>query len=188
MGFLDSIRALLGGKPPAPTSPSKPTKTRVTFRAEVVSEPRESAYLAQEDHARLLQPNADGLAPVHLVRRGRALWLAEDTTGKLINVDNRSLRRLGVWGVKVRGTSYYKGKPRLGDAHLVREPDNPHDPNAVAIHVNGQIIGHYNKGMASGLAKLVDAGEPLEATVIATDPAKVLAARPEVLAHLRRYL
>lgn len=189
MGLLDSIRALLGNKPPAPTSASSQPTTRVTFRAEVVTgEPQESSYLAQEDHARLLQPNADGLAPLHFVRRNGALWLAEDTTGKLLNVDNRYLRRLGIWGVKVRGRRYYDGTPRLGPADLAREPDNPHDANAVAIHVDGRIIGHYNKGMAPGLAKLLDAGESLEAVVISTDPAKVLAARPEVLAHLRRRL
>lgn len=50
------------------------------------------------------------------------------------------------------------------------------------------MIGYYNKGMTPGLAKLLDAGEPMEATVISTDPAKVLAARSEVLAHLRRRL
>ncbi|MBN8206996.1 hypothetical protein JF550_13665 [Microbacterium esteraromaticum] len=188
MGLLDSIRALLGAKPPAPTAPSSPPTTRVAFRAEVVREPQESAYLDQEDHARLLQPGADGLAPLHFVRRNGALWLAEDTTGKLLNVDNRYLRRLGIWGVKVRGRTLYGGAQRLGPADLIREPDNPHDANAVAIHVEGRMIGYYNKGMAPGLAKLLDAGEPLEAVVISTDPAKVLAARPEVLAHLRRRL
>lgn len=188
MGFFDSIRAVLAGKPPAPTSPGSPPHARVTFRAEVVREPHESAYLGQEDHARLLQPTADGLAPLHFVRRDGALWLAEDTTGKLINVDNRALRRLGIWGVKVRGRSLYSGAQRLGPADLIREPDNPYDSNAVAIHVDGHMIGYYNKGMAPALAKLLDAGEPLEATVISTDPAKVLAARPEVLAHLGRRL
>lgn len=83
---------------------------------------------------------------------------------------------------------YYHGTARLGPAALVREPDNPHDRNAVAIYVDGRIIGHFNRGMAPGLSKLLDAGEPLQAAVISTDPTKVLAARPEVLAHLRRNL
>lgn len=59
MGLLDSIRALLGGAPPqptrriAPTSPIPPTpKSRVTFRAEVVSEPHERSYLGLEDLGR----------------------------------------------------------------------------------------------------------------------------------------
>ncbi|MFB8189078.1 HIRAN domain-containing protein [Microbacterium sp. NPDC055988] len=195
MGLLNSIRALLGGTPPppaqrsAPMSPAPSTpKAQFTFSAEVVTEPHERSYLGQDDLTRLLKPNADGLAPVHFIRRGDALWLAEDTTGKLINLDARGLRRLGIWGVKVRGRSLYDGAQRLGPADLIREPDNPHDPNAVAIHVDGHMIGYYNKGMAPGLAKLLDAGEPIEATVISTNPAKVLAARSEVLAHLRRHL
>lgn len=87
MGLLNSIRALLGGTPPqpaqrsAPMSPAPPTpKAQFTFRAEVVTEPHERSYLGPDDLARLLKPNADGLAPVHFIRRGDALWLAEDTT------------------------------------------------------------------------------------------------------------
>ena len=195
MGFFDSIRALLGTPPPppprsAPVSPTpQPTpQPRVAFRGDVSRGSHERSYLKQEDITRLLKPNADGLAPLHFVRRGGALWLAEDTTGKLVNLDARGLRRLGIWGVKVRGRSLYSGAQRLGPADLVREPDNPHDSNAVAIHVDGHMIGYYNKGMTPGLAKLLDAGEPLEAIVVSTDPAKVLSARPEVLAHLRRQL
>jgi len=187
MGFLDSIRALLGSKPPAPISPSSPTKTRVTFRAEVVSGPRESAYLAQEDHARLLQRNTDGLAPVHFVRRNGALWLAEDTTGKLLNVDNRYLRRLGIWGVKVRGKRYYDGEARIGPASLVRA-EQPARRQRRRRPRRWPDDRPLQQGHGPALTKLLDAGEPREATVISTDPAKVLTAHPEVLAHLRRHL
>ncbi|WP_270365327.1 HIRAN domain-containing protein [Microbacterium algeriense] len=189
MGLLKSIREVLGigsrgpGEAPARRPPD------VTYRAELVSaqhEGYESVYLSTERQAELLAPRADGLPPLHLVRHAGALWLAEDTTGKLINVDNRYLRRLGIFGVKVRGTPYYTGRARLGPAALVREPDNPHDPNAVAIHVGGEMLGHYNKGMARSLAKRLDAGEPLQAVVISTDPAKVISAPSDILRHLYR--
>ena len=131
MGLLNSIREVLGigsrgpGEAPARRPPD------VTYRAELVGaqhEGYESVYLSTERQAELLAPRADGLPPLHLVRHAGALWLAEDTTGKLINVDNRYLRRLGIFGVKVRGTRYYTGRARLGPAALVREPDNPPRP------------------------------------------------------------
>jgi len=189
MGLLNSIREVLGIASASPGEAPAPRPPDVTYRAELVTSQHEgydSVYLSTERQAELLVPRADGLPPLHLVRHAGALWLAEDTTGKLINVDNRYLRRLGIFGVKVRGTRYYTGRARLGPAALVREPDNPHDPNAVAIHVGGEMLGHYNKGMARSLAKRLDAGEPLQAAVISTDPAKVISAPSDILRHLYR--
>ncbi|WP_136024845.1 HIRAN domain-containing protein [Microbacterium sp. K27] len=192
MGFIDAVRGVLGMAPVRQSEPERPS-TRVsspartaTPHARTSGATHESAYLPEEDHARLLQPGHDGLPPLALVRRNGALWLAETSTGKLINVDNRYLRRLGIFGVKVRGTRYYNGTAKLGPAELVREPDNPHDPNAIAIHVDGEMLGHYNKGTARSLAKRLDAGEPLQAMVISADPAKVIAAPTEILRHLYR--
>lgn len=189
MGLLSSIREVLGIASVSRREAPAQRPPVVTRSAEVVTaqpEGYESVYLSTERQAELLVPRADGLPPLHLVRHAGALWLAEDTSGKLINVDNRYLRRLGIFGVKVRGTRYYNGTARLGPAELVREPDNPHDPNAVGIHVGGEMLGHYNKGMARSLAKRLDMGEPLQAMVISTDPAKVISAPSDVLRHLYR--
>ncbi|WP_372967250.1 HIRAN domain-containing protein [Microbacterium sp.] len=189
MGLLNSIREVLGIASVSPGEAPAQRRPVVTYRSELVAAPPEgyeSVYLPTERQAELLVPRADGLPPLHLVRHVGALWLAEDTTGKLINVDNRYLRRLGIFGVKVRGTHYYTGRAKLGPAALVREPDNPHDPNAVAIHVGGEMLGHYNKGTARSLAKRLDAGEPLQAVVISTDPAKVISAPSDILRHLYR--
>lgn len=192
MGFIDAVRSVLGM---APVQQSAPERSAAQFGSparKATPAPRatetvhESAYLPEEKHAQLLQPGHDALPPLRLVRRNGALWLAENSTGKLINVDNRYLRRFSIFGVKVRGTRYYNGTARLGPAELSREPDNPHDPNAVAIHIGGEMLGHYNKGMARSLAKRLDAGEPLHAMVISTDPAKVIAAPTEILRHLYR--
>lgn len=196
MGILDSLRAAFGGKPntrptPPQSTESPPRRVAVSARVERSSGPPvgyESPYLPSDRHAELLVPRPDGLPPLHLSRYRGALWLTEDTTGKLVNAKSRSLRSLGIWGATVRGTDHYDAKARLGTAELVREPDNPFDANAVAVHVGGKIIGHFNKQKAAALAKVLDAGEQLEATIISADPAKVLAARPEVLAHLRRHL
>lgn len=52
---------------------------------------------------------------------------------------------------------------------LIRNPDNPHDPNAVEVHVpalteNG-FIGHFGRDNARPIAALLDSGERLSASV-----------------------
>ena len=61
--------------------------------------------------------------------------------------------------VRVVGTSHYQDAllelaPRTADeevrvekvALLVPEPDNPHDANAIAIHVDGRLVGYLARG------------------------------------------
>lgn len=139
----------------------------------------ESRYLAH-DQAHLLAPRADGDLPLRLDGE----WLVEKSTGLRVNVDNRALRRLGIWGVKLRGTRYYPAVPHLGAVDLVREPNNPHDPNAVAVTQDGVMLGHYNRGMAPGLAKVIDSGSELSAILVSLSPLKVVAAAPDVLSKL----
>lgn len=53
-------------------------------------------------------------------------------------------------------------------AVLVREPDNPHDPNAVAIHIPAAEIGHIGhlpRALAARLAVEMDAGTPWQCEV-----------------------
>ena len=60
--------------------------------------------------------------------------------------------------VRVVGTSHYQDAllalaPREGDeevrveklATLVREPDNPHDPDAIAVHIDGRLVGYLSR-------------------------------------------
>ncbi len=61
----------------------------------------------------------------------------------------------------------------------VREPENPHDPNAINIHVkkyNGETksIGYVNRGLAADLSKQIDAGKELviQDFVVLGDPTK----------------
>ena len=57
--------------------------------------------------------------------------------------------------VRVVGTSHYQDAllelaPRTADeevrvntiADLVPEPDNPHDPDAIAVHIDGKLVGY----------------------------------------------
>lgn len=148
-------------------------------------------YLPSEHFDSLLTPNAEGLPPLYLKWHNGALWLAEETTGLLVNVGNRSLRKLGIWSVSIRGSKYYpQDSTRIGPATLVREPDNPHDKNAVAVDCGGTIIGHYNKQMAVGLARALDGGATLDCYIVSVgpdNPIKAIAAESSTMAHLFRH-
>lgn len=45
-----------------------------------------------------------------------------------------------------------------GSASAQREPQNPHDPNAIAIVLQGRKLGHVDRANAAVIAPLIDAG------------------------------
>lgn len=49
-------------------------------------------------------------------------------------------------------------RPRYGGTTylLVREPENPHDANAVAVYGRGRKVGHLSAAKAAGLAPILD--------------------------------
>lgn len=58
----------------------------------------------------------------------------------------------------------------LCTAHLVRDPANPFDANAVAVHIGGQLVGHLPRALAA--ATVNDwAGVPADTVSITTDAA-----------------
>lgn len=65
---------------------------------------------------------------------------------------------------------YPAGKPLLADANasttvtLVREPENPYDPNAVAVHISGVKVGHLARADAVLIASVMDAGNTITAS------------------------
>lgn len=162
-------------------------------RVVLTPEQRQSVYLHSSLWDQLLVLQPDGLPPLKLARHEGALWLAERRTGKLVQVENRKLRSLGVWSAKVRGTDYYRAAWKATDIYigapvsLVREPNNEHDSNAVAIHGSPDhgALGHVNKQMAVGLAKVMDSGEPLMAIALSSSPLKVVAGSPAVMAWIQ---
>lgn len=152
------------------------------------AEPSEyvSPYLSSDRANELLVPGENEMPPLYFTRHANALWLAENTTGLLVNVANRNLLRLNIWSCRVRGDEYAVGTIRLGFVELVREPKNPHDTNAVAIHQDGVHVGYFNRGMARGLAKVLDRGDVLQAIAISVEPPKVVASDPQIMQHLNR--
>jgi hypothetical protein len=70
------------------------------------------------------------------------------------------------------GFQYHAGKslwPRMqvGDAlALIREPDNPFDPNAVRVEWQGQKIGYVPRRENADVARFMDRGQNLEARIV----------------------
>ena len=58
------------------------------------------------------------------------------------------------------------GLAEIGSFALVREPDNPHDPNAVRVEFVGDYLGYLPKGTAKNIAPIMDAGQELIALFI----------------------
>jgi len=57
---------------------------------------------------------------------------------------------------------------RVGDRlELVREPGNPHDPNAVRVEWRGRSLGYVPRRENSALAWAMDRGEPVGARISA---------------------
>jgi hypothetical protein len=55
---------------------------------------------------------------------------------------------------------------RVGDGlELAREPDNPHDPNAVRVEWRGRKLGYVPRAENAALARAMDRGETLSARV-----------------------
>ena len=54
----------------------------------------------------------------------------------------------------------------IGSFRLVREPENPHDPNAIRVEVAGKYLGHIPKDKAKELSPQMDAGRRLIALFV----------------------
>ncbi|WP_198414444.1 HIRAN domain-containing protein [Cryobacterium sp. Sr8] len=185
----------------APNRSIEPAAAPPDDRVAPVGTPGVSHYLPSEDWEELLVTDGDGLPTLYLQMHTGELRLTEPTTGKLVAVGNHHLRRMGIWtvdlsGVDARKTAVREGLLQPGSpVSLVREPDNAHDGNAIAVHAAaGRPVGYLNRRTAAGLSRLLDTGMRLEAISIAFDSVtagrpggvKVLAASPELVRHLLR--
>jgi HIRAN domain len=75
-------------------------------------------------------------------------------------------------------------------AALVPEPTNPHDPNAIAVQIEGHLVGHLSRENAILYHPVVDAGIRLgivlacNAHIAAHDPADATTPNAGVFLHL----
>jgi hypothetical protein len=205
MGLID--RLLGRGAPPADTATTtKPVYPAPEAMAAPAADDESSTdgwYVPHDGDAdRFVSPH--GLPPLRLLRYEDTggeyvLRLCENATGLLVGPSDRRLPRAGIYISQLRGEAYHQEACRAGNfypgeqVHLVREPDNPHDPNAIAVYdpTGTHLAAYVNKQKARMLTKLLDAGAPIEAISvrgtradIACDQVAILAASPEVLQHL----
>ncbi|HET6720727.1 MAG TPA: HIRAN domain-containing protein [Rhodocyclaceae bacterium] len=79
--------------------------------------------------------------------------------------------RILVQSSPLAGSQYYRLDElqrdiRVGDTlELVREPDNRHDKNAVSVRWRGQALGYLPRKENRAVAKAIDDGESVRATV-----------------------
>jgi len=58
------------------------------------------------------------------------------------------------------------GYADIGYFWLEREPDNPHDPNAISVWFLNDCLGYLQKTVAKKLAPIMDAGTKLTAKFV----------------------
>ena len=117
--------------------------------------------------------NGGRLAPMGLLRR---LLSSQPESGVAEPIATTTYER-----VPVVGESHYQPALRSicgaaeGEevrydcfAELVLEPDNPHDPNAVMVQIEGQCVGYLSRSNAvryrEMIQTMVDAGQPATCT------------------------
>lgn len=162
---------------------------------------RRSEFLSREDEERSFVIGPDGMPTGKLKRIGDRLVIVTDDGAGIVNPRSARIHSLGIYCFGLRGSSYQgtaveRGDYRPGETlRLVREPNNEHDPNAIAVHATGAAKrgGYVNKMNAKRIASRLDRGEELSAISLRGDrPGKeelrpvILVAAPPVLAHLRR--
>lgn len=135
----------------------------VVSRADFVPKDQEARYLTRDDAGR---------PTLRLVDAGDrlAIW-SPVGSGALINPKGPGLRQLGLYSSYARGSDHYRSQFRAADlakgswVDLRREPDNPHDKNAVAMNApgRGETFGYVQKGRAPAVARRMDAGEDMAA-------------------------
>lgn len=122
----------------------------------------------------------DGRPDVWLQRASG--WLAIMTPTGRVNPKSRTLHRSGLYALRVRGAIHHTEAAQAADLRpgrpvdLVREPANPYDANAIALHAPGAAdpFGYVNKQNAARIAPRMDAGTQFAAVVLTGEGPGVL--------------
>ncbi|MFE4230132.1 HIRAN domain-containing protein [Arthrobacter sp. NPDC056886] len=154
-----------------------------------------AGYVPPAEAKSELVADPDGMPPLRLVRSNNGLDLALPD-GQLVDYKILALRHFQIFAFRVVGMGFHEdpNKPfnfRNGQrVQVVRETNNEHDANAVAITTGraAKKIGYVNKQRAAWVAKLLDAGQELDGIIIQSKAAspRVLLTTPEMLAYLQR--
>jgi hypothetical protein len=150
----------------------KKTRTReqLIARSEEIGIVTRAVYVPKEEEAGHMTRDEAGLPTLRLVDAGDrlAIWSPVDG-GALINPKGPGLRSLGLCSSYARGAGYHASTYRTADLRkgqwvdLRREPENPHDKNAVAMYAPGarSAFAYVQRGRAPAVARRMDAGEDM---------------------------
>ncbi len=106
---------------------------------------------------------------------GRGQWLAAALLALLVGLaqaEPAAKARVLVQTTLAAGLRHYDAKVvwpdmRPGDPlALVREPANPHDPDAVRVDWDGHVLGYLPKADSADIARQLDRGQALKARVV----------------------
>jgi HIRAN domain len=110
---------------------------------------------------------------------GGEVWVAgyqlvDRESGRYLARDAAELAARGLHVVGVAGAGRHHAEALASDAvapgrplELRRDPGNPHDPNAIAVHaVRGEQVGWVPRELAAELAPELDAGKPWSGLVL----------------------
>lgn len=106
------------------------------------------------------------VAGYHVIEPGSGRYLARDAP----ELAARGLRVAGVAGAGLHHAEALRldAVAPGGSLELRRDPANPHDPNAIAVHPagRGEQVGWVPRELAAELAPELDAGRPWSAVVL----------------------
>ncbi|TPG12901.1 HIRAN domain-containing protein [Pedococcus bigeumensis] len=199
MGWGD----LFGGRASEPVANAQDTVVATATRSVPLTGQDRWYVPVDGNRDRFVDPDG-GMPLLHLIRYHsggeHVLRLCEDATGLLMGPTDRRLAPAGIYVSNLRGESYHKTACRRGNfspgtaVQLKREPNNSHDPFAVAITADADgaaVAAYVNKAKARTLAKLLDHGTDLAAVSLrgtssntACEQVSVLVTRADVMAHL----
>jgi hypothetical protein len=111
---------------------------------------------------------------------GGQVWVAgyqliDRESGRYLARDAPEVAARGLLVVGVAGAGRHHAEAITSDAvapgrrlELRRDPDNPHDPNAIAVHAaeGGEQVGWVPRELAAELSPELDAGRPWSALVL----------------------
>jgi hypothetical protein len=109
---------------------------------------------------------------------GGQVWVAgyqliDADSGRYLARDAPELLSRGLHVVGVAGAGRHHAEAIESDAvapgsplELRRDPDNEHDPNAIAVHAGGEQVGWVPRELAAELAPELDEGRPWSALVL----------------------
>jgi HIRAN domain len=104
------------------------------------------------------------VAGYHVLDRGSGRYLGRGDP----ELGARGLRIAGVAGAAGHHAEALQSEAATPGARLElrRDPDNPHDENAIAVHARGEQVGWVPRELAAELAPELDAGRSWSAAVL----------------------